>query len=257
VDAYVYIAFRDDRINATAGFADGDAVTFEGAWEPLLEIINVAEGETSGFDFAVSFTLPRWIDNAALVAGGYSDVADAKSGSWVVGQSRQKAVLTAKLNLAAFPYDKQETGIIMESTSWESSDLKWVAVDAAKNGIVPPGDKYEAIGGWILEGSESTVSDKFYTAFDQVYSRLELKIKIERQSYYYTSRFVFGVSILVVMAILVLFMVGEEPDRLGFVQSSFLGVISFEFILVLILPPLGYVAAEKDLSAPPSLASPN
>ena len=236
----MYIAFRDDRINATAGFADGDALTFEGAWEPLLEIMNIADGETSAFDFTASFKMPRWVDDAALVRGGYSDVADAKAGSWVLGQSRQKATLTAKLNLAAFPYDKQETGIVMESTSWESSDLKWVAVDAAVSGIVPLGDKNEVIGGWILTGSESIVSNNVYSAFDQVYSRLELKIKIDRQSYYYTSRFVFGVAILVIMAILVLFMVGEEPDRLGFVQSSFLGVISFEFILVLILPPLGY-----------------
>ena len=240
VDAYVYLAFRDDRINATAGFVDGDPVLFDNAWEPLLEIINVAEGETSALQYTASFAMPKWIDDDALIAGGYSDVADAKSGSWVLGQSRQKAILTAKLNLAAFPYDKQETGIIMESTTWESRDLKWVPVAAAKAGIVPQGDKYEAIGGWILTGSDSVVTDKAYTAFNQVYSRLELTVKIDRQSYYYTSRFVFGVGILVVMAILVLFMVGEEPDRLGFVQSSFLGVISFEFILVLILPPLGY-----------------
>jgi hypothetical protein len=213
---------------------------FDDAWEPKLEIINVAEGETSALDYTASFTMPAWIDDAALVKGGYSDVADAKAGSWVLGQSRQKAILTAKLNLAAFPYDKQETGITMESTTWESRDLKWVPVAAAKAGILPQGDIHEAIGGWTLTGSDATVSDKLYAAFDQVYSRLELSIMIDRQSYYYTSRFVFGVGILVVMAILVLFMVGEEPDRLGFVQSSFLGVISFEFILVLILPPLGY-----------------
>ena len=237
----MYLAWRDDRINATAGFADGDTVLFEDdAWEPKLEIMNVAEGGTSELQYTASFAMPSWIDDNALVTGGYSDVADAKAGSWVLGQSRQKAILTAKLNLEAFPYDKQETGIILESTTWESRDLKWVSVAAAKVGILPQGDVDEAIGGWTLMGSVMTSSDKEYAAFDQVYSRLELSIKIDRQSYYYTSRFVFGIGILVVMAILVLFMVGEEPDRLGFVQSSFLGVISFEFILVLILPPLGY-----------------
>lgn len=153
VDAYVYLAFRDDRINATAGFADGDTVLFEDAWEPCLELINVAEGETSEMQYTASFSIPSWIDDNALIAGGFPSVADAKAGSWVLGQSRQKAILTAKLNLAAFPYDKQETGIIMESTTWESRDLKWVPVAAAKTGIVPQGDKSEVIGGWTLRAA--------------------------------------------------------------------------------------------------------
>ena len=42
------------------------------------------------------------------------------------------------------------------------------------------------------------------------------------------------------MALLVLFVPGDEPDRLGFVQSSFLGIVSWQFILVSGTPVTGY-----------------
>ncbi len=42
------------------------------------------------------------------------------------------------------------------------------------------------------------------------------------------------------MALLVLFVPGDEPDRLGFVQSSFLGIVSWQFILVSSTPVTGY-----------------
>jgi len=243
VDAYVYVAYRDDRVNATAGFADGDSLgESENArvFDPALEIMNVAEGDASPFLFNAMFSRPPWVDDAALRAAGATDVAAAAQGTWVVGQSRQRATLAAKLNLAAFPYDSQVPGIIVESSNWDSNELKWVPTKGAADGIVPEGDKSEVVGGWIVTGSSASEADYFYKSFDQHFSRLSMEVRIDRQSFYYTSRFVFGVAVLVVMAILVLFMVGEEPDRLGFVQSSFLGVISFEFILVLILPPLGY-----------------
>lgn len=49
-----------------------------------------------------------------------------------------------------------------------------------------------------------------------------------------------GVTFLVAMALLVLFVPGNEPDRLGFVQSSFLGIVSWQFILVASTPVTGY-----------------
>jgi hypothetical protein len=44
----------------------------------------------------------------------------------------------------------------------------------------------------------------------------------------------------VAMAFMVLFVPGDEPDRLGFVQSSFLGIVSWQFILVSSTPVTGY-----------------
>ena len=243
VDAYVYVAYRDDRINATAGFADGEALGETGTdkiFDPALEIMNVAEGDASAFYFNAMFNRPPWVDDSALRAAGATDVAAAAQGTWVVGQSRQRATLAAKLNLAAFPYDSQVPGIIVESSNWDATELKWVPTKGAVDGVVPEGDVREVVGGWVVTGSSASEADYYYKSFEQHFSRLSMEVRIDRQSFYYTSRFVFGVAVLVVMAILVLFMVGEEPDRLGFVQSSFLGVISFEFILVLILPPLGY-----------------
>ena len=50
------------------------------------------------------------------------------------------------------------------------------------------------------------------------------------------------------MALLVLFVPGDEPDRLGFVQSSFLGIVSWQFILVSSTPVTGYNTKLDNLS---------
>jgi hypothetical protein len=57
---------------------------------------------------------------------------------------------------------------------------------------------------------------------------------------YLFNRYVWGIVFLVAMALLVLFVPGDEPDRLGFVQSSFLGIVSWQFILVSSTPVTGY-----------------
>ena len=54
------------------------------------------------------------------------------------------------------------------------------------------------------------------------------------------NRYIWGVVFLVSMALLVLVVPGHEPDRLGFVQSSFLGIVSWQFILVSSTPVTGY-----------------
>ena len=59
--------------------------------------------------------------------------------------------------------------------------------------------------------------------------------------------FVLGVGFLVVMAILVMMLNKEGSDRLGFVQTSFLGVVSWQFILVSTTPALGYCCYFKYL----------
>jgi hypothetical protein len=42
------------------------------------------------------------------------------------------------------------------------------------------------------------------------------------------------------MALLTLFIPANEPDRLGFAQGSFLGIVAWQFVLVSATPPTGY-----------------
>ena len=254
LDAFVYVAYRDDRFNASfvnpitsSPFADGDVIGFGATdWTPALEVINVYNGGltnsgTSPFSFRVSLGTPAWVDVAALARAG-APLSVAPGGAWVVGESRQAAYLVALANLADFPYDSQSLMLALESASWEARDVLFFVVAAAPPFFVPDGHgvKEGVVPGWEVLGTRALELRHDYPVFNQSFSRVELHADVRRQSFYYTARFVYGAAFLNFMAIFTFFMRGTETDRLNYAQGSFLALILWEFVLVLSLPPLGY-----------------
>lgn len=228
-DAYIYLAFRDDRYNATP---PGTAVDDPTAWQPAPEIINLAQdSEFAAIPLRVAHAKPTWV--AAPDAGS----------AWLVGESRQRVTLTAQLDLQSFPHDSQVTGIILESLTHEADQLQWVAPPNVLPGLVPPGPwagAYSSVSGWDVLKAEGVESTQAYGVFGQSYSRLSLLVRMRRQSSYYGLRYVMGCALLVVMAILALFVRGDVPERIGFAQASFLGIVSWQFVLAASSPALGY-----------------
>ncbi len=134
------------------------------------------------------------------------------------------------------------------------------------------------MSGWNISTTGATVYIKDYPSLGESYTALKLSLRLVRIPDYYITRYVWGVVFLffsvthstqppppppnihsahpslssplithprktansVAMALLVLFVPGDEPDRLGFVQSSFLGIVSWQFILVSSTPVTGY-----------------
>lgn len=224
IDTYCYLAFRDDRYNVTAPFSL--------KWDPQYEVINMAAGTEELPEMAWSIAdKPVWVD-----------FPEATGGIWIVGTTRLRIDASSLLDLAHFPFDNQVSGLFFESTKWQSSDLVWVPTSSCTNGLVPPetAGKHDPIDGWDVISKSAKTSDFEYTQLGETYSRLSAEFSIRRQSAYYVNRYVFGCGLLVTMALLVLCLRGDEPDRLGFVQSSFLGLVSWQFILVSSVPPLGY-----------------
>jgi hypothetical protein len=225
IDTYCYMAFRDDRYNGTAG---------PPIWDPKYEVINMAAGNEDGvppMDWSVSDDKPVWVD-----------IPEATGGIWIVGMTRLRIDASRLLDLEHFPFDKQVSGLFIESQKWLSTELVWVPTSSCTNGLIPPETvgKHDPIDGWDVTSKSAKTTDYEYTQLGETYSRFSAEFSIRRQSQYYVNRYVFGCGLLVTMALLVLCLRGDEPDRLGFVQSSFLGLVSWQFILVSSVPPLGY-----------------
>ena len=114
-----------------------------------------------------------------------------------------------------------------------------MSVASSVAGLYPP-DGPAGIAGWNISSTKAEVSVHTYSNLKEAYSALQFSLRISRIPDYYVTRYVWGVVFLVAMALLVLFVPGDEPDRLGFVQSSFLGIVSWQFILVSSTPVTGY-----------------
>ena len=169
----------------------------------------------------------------------YVDALQGTAGTWCTCTSRPQLELDAELLLKAFPWDVQKTSVTIESSSWQADNLKWVPVNTSLNGLYPPGGP-AGVSGWMISAPRADVTIHEYTNLHEAYSALSFSLRLARIPDYYVTRYIWGVVFLVAMALLVLFVPGDEPDRLGFVQSSFLGIVSLQFILVSSTPVTGY-----------------
>ena len=232
-DFYLYLTWRDDRI----AFPDGttNKTTFDSAvyWSPLPEFINCPDNALTISYNAVRGP-PMWARSS--VARDYG-TEEAEAGTWIIGQGRKVGTFDATYDLHDFPFDYQRAEVRMESTTYLTSELTWVPVLGFKQTLLPGG---LVIDGWKVVDSGAYTIDYLYAAFDETYSRLVLSVLLKRESTYFTDRFVFNVALLVAMAILIGVLHPSEADRTGIVLATFLGVVSWVFVLVSVTPALGY-----------------
>ena len=82
--------------------------------------------------------------------------------------------------------------------------------------------------------------DTYHPVDDVFYSHMHIYVRLSRQPSIYNMRFSLGSALLTIMAFFKLFIKPDEPDRLGFANTCFLGIVSWQFILVASTPALGY-----------------
>lgn len=235
-DAYVYFAWRDDRlINVTDQTVYTPNVA--SAWSPLPEFINLIQGSgglSGGVRYVHNRGLPAWVESAQLPAN-----ADRTTGMYIVGQGRLAGSFLAQQILSDFPFDTQSAMVLLESTTWDSSSMRWIPAADATQGLLPPGFIIE---GWSTApgAASTTVSEYVYTSLAQTYSRLRLNVKCTRIPDFYMSRFVTNVTLIVLMALLALLQPSDFPTRMAVSQLAFGGIVSFLFVLSNTVPPLPY-----------------
>lgn len=225
-DFYLYNAWRDDRMEESDSFPTDDTI-----WWPRVEIMNKNSGVDSGWICSRFVGAPQWLARSGLID---QDAID--NGMWSLCQIRYQVFLDANLVLMDFPFDKQDAVISLESFLHQTTAMVLVRVPGMVKGLLPPND----VSGWMIYDTFATVVDHTYSMFGETYHTMHMGLRLKRNPDYYLSRIVWGVVFLVAMGFLVFFVPGEEPDRLGFAQSSFLGIVSWQFIIVSITPVTGY-----------------
>ena len=223
-DFYIYLSWRDDRQE------EGSFQT-SASWWPQPELINKNNQDD----------VPEWSCSFSEGAPYFmqKEVRTPEEGMWSLCQIRQQVTLDTELQLHDFPFDVQNAEIVLESFSMLVDAMTFRPVKGIEQGLLPkegPG----AVSGWSIIGLSVATYPHTYDTLEETYHQLRLTLLVQRQADYYVTRYVWGTVFLVAMALLVLFVPGDVPDRLGFVQSSFLGIVSWQFILVSSAPVTGY-----------------
>ena len=189
-------------------------------------------GDDTVLPFTVGREPPIWTKGAT----GKAFTQNTESAVWVVMMRRMQATVVATLVLKAYPFDSQLLSVQIESSTYELADVRFVPTPKCARGFLPS----NGIDGWKILTSNAKDVDHAYETFGENYSTVSMELHVNRLSEPLVQRYIWGVTFLVVMGILVLCVSADEPDRLGFVQSSFLGIVSWQFILVSSTPNLGY-----------------
>lgn len=241
MDFYCLLAWRDDRYEAWA--LAGEPVPFAGSgwFAPAPEIINLVSGlavdalAAEAWSWKARVGMPPWL------RGDEAAAAEPGNATWLVGSARAHATLAVHVDLREFPFDAQNIQIFIEDVTAVSSIIIFRAAPTLVPGLVPVGESWlTAIDGWSINSLGAATEDSYYAAFDETYSRLATSTRVQRQGSYWTTRIVLGVALFELMAIWTQALASSEPARQVVTITCFLGMVSWEFVLVLSMPPLGY-----------------
>ena len=197
---------------------------------PHPELMNSVESDAIEGECWFMKGAPKFVDGLNALES---------EGIWVQCYTRQRVALDAELLLKSFPWDVQVASVVVESSTYDVNEVAWVAVGSVAQALYPPGGP-GGITGWNIVASWAANSTHEYPVLQQAYASLKLALRLQRLPAYYITRYVWGVVFLVGMALMTFFVPGEGSDRAGLVQASFLGIVSWQFILVSSTPVTGY-----------------
>lgn len=202
-------------------------------WDPAVELINGKDYTRPEFAYWVG--VPAWA--AASVNALRTTLGPEPPGVWVWAQARITGRFAAALSLQDFPFDAQNASIILESVVHTNTSVQFVPAEALDVVALP---RSLAVIGWNRRGVEVSVSDYYYEGFAESYSRFTLKVLLQRDSDYYTSRIVVNVILLVLMAAGLSWLRADEPDRMAGLLALFATVVSFLFVITGSTPAVSY-----------------
>jgi hypothetical protein len=168
-DFFATLAWRDDRVNATADFDPASM------WHPTVEFINAGDGEVR-FTYdshAVQVGAPLWVPASERTGDPLNN------GTYVVVSARKQGAFAVPIRIEDFPYDTQVAqargtrsvaggkgewgwalvhcfcGVVRAQiemeTDLDNDTMVWAPMPNIDSGIIPPGRRvegYDIVGAW-------------------------------------------------------------------------------------------------------------
>jgi hypothetical protein len=263
LDAYVDVAWRDDRFGNNSGQAFGctpptvgimlltesyaptycqayctdttpwcNGYAAPAPWSPFLEVTNIAP------QFNVD---PLSYPTAYVVSSGPPGRLrlNDTEGTWAVATARFTGPILKVYPLQDFPYDKQRLDVLFESNQWTSSDVELIAAYdpmEVKRGILSS----KSMLGWDVQDVSVTTTKNFYSQLDVTYNQIAMSVTVSRQAAPYAQRYIMPGFFIIIMMLLASIH-AEGSVRVANGVAGFASILYLQFILTSTVPPLNYV----------------
>ena len=150
---------------------------------------------------------------------------------------RIQASLAENIDLRQYPFDSHALTIAVEDKEKTNSELVY-KVDQSNSGI----DENVIIVGWSLDGWNAEVTDHYYPAYDETFSRFVFKVNISRVGLTSVLKSFLPVFFMVFVALLSLLLKADKvTTRLTLNISTLLAAVMFHLNLTSSIPPVGYL----------------
>ena len=255
-DGTLEFMWRDDRVCPLYPAVVGRSMTgtpvpaddFASMWWPEPQLLNAGTppGDGSLPSLTFEFTAYRWAEVGGTVFETAVVVQDVDSAAtpeeeqtacWLLARSRLFLDVALHAQLKDFPYDSQDIGILFETQRQSSSDMRFRTAGPNYETLLPDSD----VDGWTVVGAGGVSYEKYMPSITVAFPRIYLYVRLTRLASIYNLRFVAGTVLLNVLALMGMVLRGEWiNDRLNLPLACFLGIVSWQFILVSSTPALGY-----------------
>ncbi len=205
------LAFAPTNTSTQADiFLEDDAqAKLDSMWWPNLEFVNEAESVSP--------------ENLVLLI--HPD-------GTVEYRAKINALLSSDFNLHAFPFDKQDLTVEIESFEWAGDTMAFLPQD----GVVGFSDEFR-IPEWNVTGVSENVASKKEIRDHNEFSELVAKIHVRRDPGVYITKVMIPLGIIILISMIIFWMeVDAFEARLGASMSGLLTAVAYQFIASQNLP---------------------
>ena len=223
IEGYVTLGWRDTRLAFEPAAGEASARVYAGP--EALNLLSQA----------------WWPDPIAVNGLGSGDFQRVRIVIEPDGQVRYSASVSAAFkddfDFRAFPFDRQQLSVVMQSYSWNAEEVA-LRVDEARTGL----DASVKLPEWELLGMRTSIGRLTDPRDDMHYARFSLDIELERKSAYYFWKVILPLLLLVTLSWTVFWMSEESlARRTGVTLTTLLTVVAYQFIVSESLPRLAYL----------------
>lgn len=213
-DFYLVLRWTDPRLSRESGTSlAGCKLRIDDVWNPRVLIVNQRQ-----------------------VSKQLEDVVDIDPQGIVTYRQRFYGDLSARLDLAEFPFDKQVLWIRLASL--DSPDQVQFSNDATITGRM---DAF-SIPDWFIGPESTQVTSQYFLPQERNLSRFDLSFEARRDSGFYFWKVIVPLSLIVFMSWTVFWIDPSQlAAQLGVSTASVLTLIAFQFALSSTLPRISYL----------------
>ena len=209
IDLVTLQSWRDSRLQGL----EGCILPLGAVWSPHLDFIN-----------------------SGRVFPGMPEAVRVEENGRIVYVQRYRGTISFPHVLDRFPFDRQTLRISLTTLAGEQSEIKLLAdtdfTGRAEQLLVPD---------WIVGDGSGTVREQLMVAVNQVHSRFDFEVEVERRAAYYVWKVIIPLILIVAMSWSVFWInPAQFGPQIGMSATSMLTLIAFQFAMGGILPRLSY-----------------